>query len=99
MAKAIQALSRIGDELFMDAKHDQLHFVTMNAHKTAFSTFKFLYMFFSTYEIENPPDEEPITCKIKMKSILKIFKKFPFHKEMKVSVFLPPLNVLGIRFL
>lgn len=78
MAKALQALSKVGDELFMEAKNDIFSLITVNSSKTVCARFNFLGTFFSSYEVNQDDleaaDNETITCKIHMKIFLPLFK-------------------------
>ncbi|KAJ3618125.1 hypothetical protein MTP99_006153 [Tenebrio molitor] len=78
LGKALQALSKIGDELYMEAKSDRLSLITLNSSKTVCARFHFFETFFSSYEV-NPDDlsaagNETITCKVHMKIFLPLFK-------------------------
>nr|XP_008194883.1 PREDICTED: cell cycle checkpoint control protein RAD9A [Tribolium castaneum] len=74
LAKALQALSKIGDELFIEAKTDGLAFITLNSSKTVCSRFTFQEAFFSSYEVNQNDSTEDISCKIHMKIFLPLFK-------------------------
>ncbi|GJQ81317.1 hypothetical protein Trydic_g20530 [Trypoxylus dichotomus] len=76
MNKALHALAKIGDELYIEAKSDYLQFATINQSKTSYITFNFHNIFFSTYELRqctvNPT--AVLTCKLYIKAMLNIFK-------------------------
>lgn len=83
ISKAIQALSRIGDELCFQAKPEHLSLITVNMSRTAFVTFDFLDVFFSSYAAkETNLEEDNCTCKMSMKSIAGIFR---MNKDRRVG--------------
>lgn len=88
MVKAVQALSRIGDEIYFQAKENCLSLVTINMSKTAYITINFLDSFFSNYSQTDTQTTtgatEGSSCKISMRAISGIFKG---HKEKNVSEF------------
>lgn len=83
MSKAIQALSRIGDELCFQAKPEHLSLITVNMSRTAFVSFDFLDVFFSSYTAkETNLEKDSCTCKMSMKNIAGIFR---MNKERRVG--------------
>lgn len=85
MVKAIQALAKIGEELYLNAKPENLSLMTINSSRTAYVTFNLLDTFFSSYSLSDSYSEnmEGCICKISMKAIAGIFKG---HKEKSVSI-------------
>jgi Rad9 len=76
LGKAIQTLSRIGDELYVEPHADGIYFRTVNAQRSAFATFNFSRSFFLYYSVadddnvaagSSQPDLEPEKCKVPMK--------------------------------
>lgn len=78
LGKSLQALSKIGDELYIEAKKDRLRLITVNSSKTVCSRFDFLDNFFSSYEVDENDlknsNNEALTCKIHMKMFLPLLK-------------------------
>lgn len=87
MGKAIHALAKIGDELYLQASVDQLTIRTVNLSKTVFAVYKFLPPFFTHYTVANAnaEDTEELKCKMPMKGILGVFKS-PVQMEKQVSI-------------
>uniref|UniRef100_UPI00398F7689 cell cycle checkpoint control protein RAD9A-like n=1 Tax=Pristiophorus japonicus TaxID=55135 RepID=UPI00398F7689 len=81
IGRAIHALSRIGDECYLEAMVDGLALRTVNSSRSAYACFLFSPLFFQKYDPRVPGDREesetqvePFRCKIVMKSILAVFK-------------------------
>lgn len=79
VAKAIQVLSKLGDELFIEGYKDKLTFRTVNSSRSAYACFEFRTGFFSKYELTVEGDEGTdegysINCKTLSKSCLGIFR-------------------------
>ena len=77
--RAIHCLSRMGDELFLEALKDGLALRTVNSSRSAYACFVFKSEFFVEYkqgcdEIDSSNPAEMLKCKISMKSVLAIFK-------------------------
>ncbi|XP_066914078.1 cell cycle checkpoint control protein RAD9A-like [Clytia hemisphaerica] len=77
--RAIHCLSRIGDELFLEALKDGLALRTVNSSRSAYACFMFKSEFFVEYqqgcdEIDSSNPADMLKCKISMKSVLAIFK-------------------------
>lgn len=93
MVKAVQALSRIGDEIYFQAKEEFLSLVTINMSRTAYITINFLDAFFSYYTQSNTQtttgSTEGSSCKISIKAISGIFKGL---RDKNVSISLNNSN-------
>ncbi|RZB41584.1 cell cycle checkpoint control protein RAD9A [Asbolus verrucosus] len=78
LGKALQALAKIGDELYVEAKKDRLCLITLNSSKTVCARFHFFDSFFSSYDVNqndlSAANNETITCKLHMKVFLPLFK-------------------------
>ncbi|XP_072420676.1 cell cycle checkpoint control protein RAD9A-like [Chiloscyllium punctatum] len=84
IGRAIHALSRIGEDCYLEALDDGLAVRTVNSSRSAFASFLFAPAFFQKYDpgILNPASEadgsqsqkENFRCKIGMKSVLGVFK-------------------------
>nr|XP_057927232.1 cell cycle checkpoint control protein RAD9B [Doryrhamphus excisus] len=72
--KAIQALSRIGDALWIDPTVRGLALRSVNAAQSAYACFLFSPMFFQKYSLASQEAGEPIKCKLSMKSLLPLFR-------------------------
>lgn len=79
LGKALQSLAKIGDELFIEAKSDQLTLLTFNQSKTICGQFHMLDSFFTLYNVK---DEPSVSCKIHMKTILPMFKGTNIDKKV-----------------
>ncbi|KAK2573899.1 Cell cycle checkpoint control protein RAD9B [Acropora cervicornis] len=79
-AKAIHCLSRIGDELYLEALPQGLALRTVNSSRSAYACFLFNESFFLSYDDgsndlpEDSQEEDLLKCKIGMKSCLSVFK-------------------------
>lgn len=96
MSKAIQALAKISDELHIEAQETNLSFISTNTTKTVFAKFIFQNSFFSSFNVQETDSQEKISCKIPMKSILKIFKFKP-QKEKKVCTLIEVARIFLIN--
>lgn len=79
VAKAIQVLSKLGDELYIEGYKDKLTFRTVNSSRSAYACFEFQRGFFSKYELTVDGEDETgegysINCKTLSKSCLGIFR-------------------------
>ncbi|KAM8807361.1 cell cycle checkpoint control protein RAD9A [Eudromia elegans] len=78
LGKAVHALSRIGDELYLEATESGLSLRAVNASRSAFASFLFAPLFFQLYEPGSPPRSgPPLRCKVLMKSFLGVFRSLP----------------------
>ncbi|KAM9658366.1 cell cycle checkpoint control protein RAD9A isoform 2-T2 [Trichechus inunguis] len=73
LGKAVHSLSRIGDELYLEPLKDGLSLRTVNSSRSAYACFLFAPLFFQQYQAATP-DQEPVRCKILMKSFLSVFR-------------------------
>lgn len=68
LARAIHALCRIGDELYVEPEPAKISFRAVSASKSAYASFTFFESFFSYYNYEQQwSQEEDVTCKVSMK--------------------------------
>lgn len=78
-ARAIHSLSKIGDEIYLEALPDGLSMRTVNSSRSAYACFKFVPTFFLKYDGQcntqkNTDDSFVSKCKITTKSCLTVFK-------------------------
>ncbi|CAG5990596.1 unnamed protein product, partial [Menidia menidia] len=71
LAKAIQSLSRIGDELYVEPQEDGLALRSVNSSRSAYACFLFAPLFFSRYSI---PTGLNFRCKMAIKSVQAVFR-------------------------
>lgn len=79
-AKALHALAKVGDNLYIEASESNLMFISFNLRKTVFVKYIFNENFFSYYEAT---EKQNVICKIQMKTLIPLFKGT--HLEKKVS--------------
>ncbi|XP_049572709.1 cell cycle checkpoint control protein RAD9B isoform X1 [Syngnathus scovelli] len=72
--KAIHALSRIGDELWLDPTVKGLALRSVNSSQSAYGCFLFSTMFFHNYSLASENASELIKCKLYVKSLLPLFR-------------------------
>ncbi|XP_066199616.1 cell cycle checkpoint control protein RAD9A isoform X2 [Saccopteryx leptura] len=73
LGKAVHSLSRIGDELYLEPLEDGLSLRTVNSSRSAYACFLFAPLFFQLYQAATP-GQDPLRCKILMKSFLSVFR-------------------------
>uniref|UniRef100_A0A672FR95 RAD9 checkpoint clamp component B n=1 Tax=Salarias fasciatus TaxID=181472 RepID=A0A672FR95_SALFA len=74
--KAVHALARIGDELWLDPMVKGLALRTVNSSHSAYACFLFSPMFFQQYSLGSgsEQDSQPIRCQLVMKYVLPLFR-------------------------
>lgn len=76
--KAIQCLSKIGDELYLEATSDGLAMKTVNPARSAYACFIFKKVFFHVYhDGRDSISAETLKCKITVKSCTSVFRALP----------------------
>lgn len=78
-ARALHALAKVGDNLYIEASDCNLTFVSLNLRKTICVKCTFFDSFFSSYELNG---DDNVSCKIQMKTLIPLFKGN--HLEKKV---------------
>lgn len=71
IAKAIQSLSKVGKELFIEADVLGLQMRTINATQSAVGSIRFSRSMFETFQL---PSSGDLGCKIAMKPCLGVFR-------------------------
>ena len=89
LGKAIHALAKVGEELYIEPLADGINFVTVNSSKSAVMTFKFFKDFFESYEekcvddLAKIPASDPVSisefCPYKSYKSYSI-NRWPAHK-------------------
>ncbi|XP_076674271.1 cell cycle checkpoint control protein Rad9 isoform X1 [Andrena cerasifolii] len=74
LAKAIHALARIGDEMYIEPQKSTLLFRTVNMNSSAYADFTFFENYFSYYVYGNLQENDALKCKISMRSAMAVFK-------------------------
>ncbi|XP_037634811.1 cell cycle checkpoint control protein RAD9B isoform X2 [Sebastes umbrosus] len=74
--KALQALSRVGEELWLDPMVRGLALRSVNSAHSAYACFLFSPLFFQQYSLASLSEQgsETIRCKLVMKSVLPLFR-------------------------
>ncbi|XP_034102535.1 cell cycle checkpoint control protein RAD9A [Drosophila albomicans] len=83
LAKAIQSLSKVGKELFIEADGQGLQMRTINATQSAVGSIRFSRAMFDTFQM--PPSGD-CYCKIAMKSCLGVFRNMKQVEHCELSV-------------
>uniref|UniRef100_A0A0A9WPV6 Cell cycle checkpoint control protein RAD9A n=1 Tax=Lygus hesperus TaxID=30085 RepID=A0A0A9WPV6_LYGHE len=83
IARAVNSLAKIGDEVFIECSDDGIVFRTVNIAQSAFVEYRMFRSFFSTY-IFDVDDEQDTGCKVTMKSFLSVFKN-PHSMDKQVE--------------
>ncbi|KOX71424.1 Cell cycle checkpoint control protein RAD9A [Melipona quadrifasciata] len=74
LAKAIHALTKIGDEMYIEPHENTLSFRTVNMPNSAYADFTFLRSYFSYYVYGDLQESDALKCKISMRSAIAVFK-------------------------
>nr|CAI5848698.1 unnamed protein product [Callosobruchus analis] len=85
LSKALHALAKVGDELFIEARNEKAVLISLNLRKTVCVKYYFLDSFFSSYVVDKNAlndQNEAVTCKIHMKTILPLFKGIHLDKKL-----------------
>ncbi|XP_009077007.1 PREDICTED: cell cycle checkpoint control protein RAD9A, partial [Acanthisitta chloris] len=88
LGRAVHALSRIGEELYLEPTESGLSLRAVNSSRSAFASFLFAPLFFQLYK----PHTEQFRCKVHMKSFLGIFRSLPSLEKLvgKCLILLKP---------
>lgn len=71
LAKGVHALSRIGDELYVEPQDDGLALRSVNSSRSAYACFLFSPLFFSRYTTAS---DHSFRCKMAIKSVQAVFR-------------------------
>ncbi|XP_054006441.1 cell cycle checkpoint control protein RAD9A isoform X1 [Hylaeus anthracinus] len=74
LAKAIHALARIGDEMYIEPQETGISFRTVNMANSAYADFTMFQNYFSCYEYGDLQKNDALKCKISMRSAMTVFK-------------------------
>ncbi|XP_016917372.2 cell cycle checkpoint control protein RAD9A [Apis cerana] len=74
LAKAIHALSKIGEEMYIEPQENVLSFRTVNMANSAYADFTFFQCYFSYYVYGDLQENDALKCKISMRSAMTVFK-------------------------
>ncbi|KZC09657.1 PREDICTED: cell cycle checkpoint control protein RAD9A [Dufourea novaeangliae] len=74
LAKAIHALAKIGEEMFIEPQSDAISFRTVNMANSAYADFTFCQTYFSYYAYGDLQEDDALKCKISMRSAMAVFK-------------------------
>lgn len=73
-ARAVFALNKIGDELYLEPNREGLALRSLNCSKSAYAAFLFSLTFFSSCDVDKIRNDEYNLCRISMKPALMAFK-------------------------
>ncbi|XP_016373947.1 cell cycle checkpoint control protein RAD9A-like [Sinocyclocheilus rhinocerous] len=98
--KAVHALSRIGDEIWLDPLEKGLAVRTVNSSQSAYACFCFTPLFFQQY-IPDPDiqkDCEAVKCKLNLKCVLPLFRCASWRErsvdKCEISINIPNSRVI-----
>ncbi|XP_066585975.1 cell cycle checkpoint control protein RAD9A [Prorops nasuta] len=74
LAKAIHALAKIGDEMYVQPQESSLSFRTVNIANSAYADFSFTQDYFAYYSYGDFDEEDSFKSKISMRSVMTVFK-------------------------
>ncbi|KAK2581670.1 hypothetical protein KPH14_002166 [Odynerus spinipes] len=74
IAKAVHALAKIGDEMYVQPQPNSLSFRALNMANSAYANFTFFEEYFSYYEYGDLEEDDALKCKISMRSAMTVFK-------------------------
>lgn len=67
LAKAIHALAKIGDEMYVQPQEDSISFRAVSMSNSAYVQFTMFKNYFSYYTFGDLQDEDTLKCKISMR--------------------------------
>ncbi|CAG0882404.1 unnamed protein product [Darwinula stevensoni] len=73
-ARAIHSLARIGDFVLVEPNQSGLSLQVVSSSHSAFACFKFLPLFFSSYQAKPVRPDDMTSCRLSMKSLLLVFR-------------------------
>ncbi|XP_051158632.1 cell cycle checkpoint control protein RAD9A [Leptopilina boulardi] len=74
LAKAIHALAKIGDEMYVQPQEDSISFRAVSMSNSAYANFTMFKNYFSYYTFGDLQDEDTLKCKISMRCAIGVFK-------------------------
>uniref|UniRef100_A0A3B3ZIS1 Cell cycle checkpoint control protein RAD9A n=1 Tax=Periophthalmus magnuspinnatus TaxID=409849 RepID=A0A3B3ZIS1_9GOBI len=95
--RAIHALARLGDELWLDPMAKGLALRSVNSAHSAYSCFFFSSLFFHQYNTDK--GSEPIKCKLHSKSILPLFRLPSIERTVEHCQLSTEDDLVKIKFL
>ncbi|KJH48321.1 Rad9 [Dictyocaulus viviparus] len=84
-ANAIVALSKLGDELFLQPLKDGIRLIAFNGMQSTYGVFIFVNNFFSSLDTEFVPVADVSYCRLSMKTALSLFKSAHFMERNLIS--------------
>ncbi|XP_043233793.1 cell cycle checkpoint control protein RAD9A-like isoform X4 [Amphibalanus amphitrite] len=73
--RAVHALARIGDELYVDPERTAVSLRTVNSSRSAYASVEFQPTFFAQYQCgAGAGGQEPVKCKVALKACLSVFR-------------------------
>ncbi|KAF7998000.1 hypothetical protein HCN44_009398 [Aphidius gifuensis] len=74
LARAIHALSKIGDEIYVQPQEKSLSFRAVSSSNSAYSDFTFHDTYFSYYNYGDLNEDDVLKCKVPMRGAIAVFK-------------------------
>ncbi|XP_012286979.1 cell cycle checkpoint control protein RAD9A [Orussus abietinus] len=74
LARAIHALARIGDEMYVEPQEGALSIRCVNTPNSAYANFTFCKEYFSYYNLGDLVEDDTQKCKISLRSAMAVFK-------------------------
>ncbi|XP_077079523.1 cell cycle checkpoint control protein RAD9B [Siphateles boraxobius] len=98
--KAVHALSRIGDEIWLDPLEEGLAVRTVNSSQSAYACFYFTPLFFQKYipDPDTQKDCDAVKCKLNIKCVLPLFRCVAWRERSvdrcEITISIPDSRVI-----
>ncbi|KAK7145526.1 hypothetical protein R3I93_013301 [Phoxinus phoxinus] len=98
--KAVHALSRIGEEIWLDPLEEGLAVRTVNSSQSAYACFFFTPLFFQKYipDPDTRKDSDAVKCKLNIKCVLPLFRCVAWRERSvdrcEITITIPDSRVI-----